>query len=79
MAYTYTVLKPETLVFRPEYRICSHCGRRIQEHIHCDGARWHVLSFYGTLDGKGHRRCSEPDCEVNHGKDVCEKENQNDQ
>jgi hypothetical protein len=29
-------------------------------HIHCEGARFHVISY--STEG---RRCSEPECEVN--------------
>lgn len=34
------------------------------EHIACDGARFHVISYVGTRTG-AKRICSEPDCEVN--------------
>jgi hypothetical protein len=32
------------------------------KHVHCDGARFHVLSWYSCYDGHGGVRCSEPDC-----------------
>ncbi len=66
MGYTYTILVPKTLTFRPEYRKCPHCHNRIQKHIICEGARWHVLSW----DSAG-RHCSEADCEDNHGLGKC--------
>ncbi len=40
------------------------------KHIHCDGARFHVISWglRRLSNGKeeGYSRCSEPDCEENH-------------
>jgi hypothetical protein len=40
-----------------------------EKHITCDGARFHVTSYYtqGTRGGKiiAVRRCSEPNCELN--------------
>lgn len=35
-----------------------------EKHIHCDGARFHVISYRLTKDGY-ETRCSEPNCEVN--------------
>jgi len=40
------------------------------KHVHCDGARFHVLSWSGTHDpitGKSGARthCSEPNCIIN--------------
>lgn len=64
--YSHMILVPERLVFGPEYRKCPICKQRIQKHIICEGARWHVHSW----DSNG-RHCSEPDCEDNHGKGKC--------
>jgi len=40
-----------------------------ERHVHCDGARFHVLSWSGRIDkyGKihGFEHCSEPNCEIN--------------
>lgn len=40
-----------------------------EQHICCDGARFHVLSWSGVIgrDGKMHgfKHCSEPNCEIN--------------
>jgi hypothetical protein len=53
-------------VFEIKYHVCHFCHQKIQTHIHCPGARWHVNHW----DGKG-RHCSEPDCEDNHGPGKC--------
>lgn len=66
MVYHHTILEPKTLTFEAEYYKCPHCHKRIQKHIRCEGARWHVKS-YSSLG----IRCSESDCEVNHGKGKC--------
>lgn len=40
------------------------------KHVHCDGARFHVLSWSGhrrkdgTIEGRTH--CGEPNCIINH-------------
>ena len=66
MSFTYTILEPKKLVFKSEYYQCPYCKKRIQKHIICEGARWHVNSWgdFGT-------RCSQPDCEDNHGRNKC--------
>jgi len=73
--YKHTILVPKTLVFKPEFYECHHCHKRVQKHIHCDGARFHVHSWYGVVDkfGKTHgvERCSETNCEDNHGLGKC--------
>ena len=68
MTYTHTILVPKTLVFNAEYYNCSRCGKRLEKHIVCEGARFHVTSWtnLGT-------RCSAPLCEHNH---KCKKERQ---
>jgi len=35
------------------------------KHVRCNGARFHILSWLLTIDGKGVCRCSEPDCIYN--------------
>lgn len=35
------------------------------KHVHCDGARFHVLSWYLLYDGTQKTKCSEPDCIYN--------------
>jgi len=45
---------------------CPHCGKPIVKHIVKEGARYHVTSW-DTLGS----RCSEPDCEHNHGVGKC--------
>jgi len=67
--YSHTILVPQTVIFRPEFRICPYCKKRIQKHIVCDGARWHVHSW----DTNG-THCSENNCEDNHGEGKCIKE-----
>jgi hypothetical protein len=37
------------------------------KHVHCDGARFHVLSWIGYWDGTSKCVCSEPDCIYNKG------------
>lgn len=73
--YQHTILEPKTLTFEPEYRTCPRCHKRIQKHIFCNGARWHIHSYFGIkgIDGKLHSviKCSEPDCEDNHGVGKC--------
>jgi len=34
------------------------------KHIVCNGARFHVISWYGGTESCG-RKCSEPECEIN--------------
>lgn len=36
-----------------------------EKHIHCDGARYHILSWSMDNAGNVTTRCSEPKCEVN--------------
>lgn len=39
------------------------------KHVRCEGARYHVLSYFLVNDGfkqRAETRCSEPDCEINH-------------
>ena len=59
--FSHVVLTPKTIHFAPEYYICDHCGKKIQKHIICEGARFHVISW--TTDNT---ICSEDDCEINH-------------
>ena len=59
--YHHTVLVPKTLTFHPEYEKCPDCGQKMEKHIVCEGARFHVLSW--GSDGK---HCSAPNCEYNH-------------
>ncbi len=74
--YSHTILVPQTLTFKPEYYKCSCCGEQIQKHIICEGARWHVHSYFGTWDGEVGRVCSEKNCEDNHGKGKCGRQNE---
>lgn len=67
--YSHTILVPKTLTFEPEYYECPYCHKRIQKHILCEGARWHVLRW----DNLG-CHCSESNCEDNHGIEKCIKE-----
>jgi hypothetical protein len=39
-------------------------NQRWIKHVHCDGARFHVLSWY-LCDGRAKIKCSEPDCIYN--------------
>jgi uncharacterized OB-fold protein len=64
--YRHTILVPKEIIFEPDHRICPYCGERIQKHIVCEDARWHVHS-YST---KG-IHCSELDCEDNHSLGKC--------
>jgi len=64
--YNHTILVPKVITFKPEYRKCPCCGKQIQKHIVCEGARWHVPRW----DSNG-EHCSEPDCERNHGEGKC--------
>ena len=59
--YEHTILEPKTLYFKPEYHKCHKCGKKLEKHIVCEGARWHVLSW----DTNG-VHCSAPNCEKNH-------------
>jgi len=66
--YTYT---PQTVK-----GVCEHCGKQVIEHIVKDGARYHVFSWSSAWDSVNMRytsqvRCSEPDCEANHGPGRC--------
>jgi|WetSurSiteA1Bulk_404760.scaffolds.fasta_scaffold12020_2 hypothetical protein len=38
------------------------------KHVHCDGARFHVLAWYFMYDGTVKCKCSEPDCIYNKEK-----------
>ena len=52
--------------------ICPHCGKKIVKHIICEGARFHVYSYNGYTDkSRNPVRCSDPDCEDNHGIGCC--------
>ena len=73
MTYIHTVLAPKELVFEPEYRECPYCHKRIQKHIVCEGARWHVTSWFSNFSGTASSICSESDCERNHGPGKCIK------
>lgn len=62
------VKKPDLHNYEPEY---NEDGS--EKHIHCDGARYHVLSW-GIKDGIPYQRCSEPNCEINHQQKKREEE-----
>ena len=49
---------------------CPHCGKPMVKHILKEGARYHVISWYGSKNGAT-SHCSEPDCEKNHGPGHC--------
>lgn len=66
--YSHTILVPKKLVFEPTYYKCPYCHKRIQKHINCEGARWHIHIW----DSLG-THCSEPDCEDNHSRGQCIK------
>lgn len=59
--YNHTILVPKTLSFKPEYYDCPDCGKKLEKHIICEGARFHVLSW----DSNG-SHCSCERCEINH-------------
>ena len=59
--YHHTVLVPKTLAFKPKYYPCPICSEKLEEHIVCEGARFHVHYY----DSKG-VHCSTPLCEDNH-------------
>ena len=67
--YSHMILVPKTLTFMPEYYKCPNCGERVEKHIVCEGARFHVHSY--SNNGV---RCSAPLCEDNH---VCKKKEVN--
>ena len=50
--------------------ICPSCGKPMVKHIFKEGARYHVISGYGSKNGAT-SHCSEPDCEMNHGPGHC--------
>jgi len=64
--YTHTIFVPKTLMFHPEYTKCRHCHKKMEKHIRCEGARFHVHSW----DTKG-KHCSVINCEDNHGVGKC--------
>ena len=45
-------------------RVPAESDLRYIKHVHCDGARWHVLSYHATKDG-ARIFCTEPDCIYN--------------
>lgn len=56
--------------------VCPYCGKQMIKHITKEGARYHVLSWGSLLKPiKGQDttvvKCSEPDCECNHGPGHC--------
>ncbi len=59
--YSHTVLVPKTLTFEAKRYKCHKCGEIIEEHIICEGARFHVLHW----DSNG-THCSVKNCEKNH-------------
>jgi len=59
--YKHTILVPKILTFERELVRCPDCGKMMEKHIFCDGARFHVSSW----DSNG-KRCSCKDCEINH-------------
>lgn len=56
---------PDLHRYEPEY---NEDGT--EKHIVCDGARFHVVSWSGGLDG-ARERCSEPNCEINRRGSMC--------
>ena len=40
-------------------------GKPWIKHVHCNGARFHVLSYHGKYNGECEIRCSEKDCIYN--------------
>ena len=58
--------------------ICPHCGKKMAKHIISDGARYHVHSYHGYTDNtRDPVKCSNPDCEDNHGIGRCVGRNGN--
>ena len=56
--------------------ICPHCGKKMVNHIVCEGARYHVHSYHGYTDkNRSSIECSCPDCEDNHGVGRCVDQN----
>jgi len=51
---------------------CPYCGKEMVKHIIKEGARYHVTSWslLKDKDWSG-TKCSEPDCENNHGPGHC--------
>ena len=49
---------------------CPVCKRMMIKHVIKEGARYHVISYYGP-EGS---HCSTTDCEINHGVGKCKKE-----
>ena len=53
---------------------CPKCKKPVYEHIHQDGARFHVISWHGNVDYKGevdsHSICNIQNCQINH-EDKC--------
>lgn len=58
--YHHKILVPKIIVFKPEYYKCK-CGEKLEKHISCDGARFHVHSWSNLGI-----HCSAPMCEDNH-------------
>jgi hypothetical protein len=54
-----TVEYPDLHHYDPEYNKDG-----TEKHIHCDGARFHVISWGFGPNGVT-RRCSVPNCEIN--------------
>jgi len=57
-------------------KVCAYCGQEMVMHVNKEGARYHVLTWYGSWDPVNMRKaavcqCSETDCEVNHGPGHC--------
>jgi hypothetical protein len=46
--------------------VCPHCHKIMLRHVVCEGSRFHVTRW----DSLG-ARCSEKDCEQNHGVGKC--------
>lgn len=58
--------------------ICPHCGKKMVKHIICEGARYHVHSYIGYRDkSRSSVKCSDPNCEDNHGIGCCVDQNGN--
>lgn len=61
MIYSHTIQVSKTLTFEPQYYNCRSCGKKLEKHIICEGARFHVLHW----DNRG-TYCSCKQCEINH-------------
>jgi len=58
-----TIEFTKDMIFVPREKISEE--EKWIKHVHCDGARFHVLSYFGMYDGTTKVHCSEPDCIYN--------------